>query len=70
MAVQTRLIRIKWENGGTFLMEVKLNGGDYLTVAEIDENNYFDKIWETGIKPACKQFFNDEIDKIGAEMKA
>ena len=70
MAQHTRLIKIKWENGGTFSMEVKLDDGDYQTVAKIDENNYFAKIWETGIKPACLQFFNDEIGKIGAEMKA
>ena len=70
MAISQRDIIITWENNGTFRMKVRKDGGDWNTVAEIDENNYFDKIWEVGIKPACIQFFNDEIDKIGAEMKA
>jgi len=70
MAQQVREIKISWENEGTFNMKVRLDGGDWKTVAEIDENNFFEKIWDTGISPACKTFFNDEIDKIGAEMKA
>lgn len=65
-----RDIVITWENNGTFRMKVRLDGSAWYTVAEIDENDFFNKIWETGISPACKQFFNDEIDKIGAEMKA
>ena len=48
-----RDIVITWVNEGTFEMKVRLDGGDWNTVALIDENNYFDKIWETGIKPAC-----------------
>ena len=70
MAEKVRLIRLTWENDASFEMETKLDDGNWLTVVMLDENNYFDKIWETGIKPAAKQFFNDEIDKIGAEMKA
>ena len=70
MAVKQRDIVITWENNGTFQMKVRLDGGTWNTVQEIDENDFFNKIWETGVAPACKQFFNDEINKIGAEMKA
>lgn len=65
-----RDIVITWENEGTFSMKVRLDGGDWKTVAEVDENDFFARIWDTGISVACKQFFNDDIDKIGAEMKA
>ena len=71
MAIQKiRLIRLTWKNDDNFKMETNLNDGDWNTVAEIDENDYFDDIWENGIKPACKRYFVKEIDKIGAEMKA
>ena len=70
MAQHIRDIRITYENGGTFGMEVRLDGADWKTVAEIDENNFFEKIWDTGIAPACKRFFEDEIDGIGSLMKA
>ena len=65
-----RDIVITWENEDNFEMKVRLDGGDWKVVASIDENDFFSKIWDSGISNACKTFFNDEIDKIGAEMKA
>ena len=70
MAEKVRDIKITWENEGTFEMKVRLDGSDWNTVARIDENDFFAKMWETGTALSCKQFFNDEIDKIGAGMKA
>ena len=70
MAVQTRTIRIMWENDATFLMETRLDDGEWITVAEIDENDFFDDLWENGIKKTCEIYIARELDKIGAEMKA
>ena len=69
MAVKTRTIRIMYENNGTFQMATRLDDGEWYTVTEIDENDYFSDLWESGVKPLCKEYFDNEIDNIGAEMK-
>ena len=70
MAVKTRTIRIMWENEESFQMATRLDNGDWITVAEIDENNYFESLWDNGIRKTCEIYFEKELDTIGAEMKA
>jgi len=70
MAVKTRTIRIMWENESSFQMDTRLDDGDWITVESIDENDYFESLWETGTKPKCLKYFASELETIGAEMKA
>jgi len=70
MAEHTRLIKITYENNESFEMETKLDGDSYLTITSMDENGYFSGLWDTGVAPLCKRYFNDMLDVIGAEMKA
>jgi len=70
MAQQTRLVRLRWENNVSFEMDVKLNGGDWNTVNKMDENGYFAGLWEKGVKNTCMEYFERELNTIGAEMKA
>ena len=70
MAEQVRLIRLTWENGVSFSMETKLNDGSWLTVTSMDENGYFASLWDRAVPPLCKEYFDQEIAKIGQEMKS
>jgi len=70
MAEKVRLIRLTWENDASFEMETKLDDGDWGTIAQIDENGYFSNLWEMGVVPLCKEYFNQELSTIGSEMKA
>ncbi len=70
MAQKVRIIRLSWENDDSFKMETNLDGGDYQTIIEMDENGYFASLWESGVAPLCKEYFESELDTIGAEMKA
>jgi len=69
MAQAVRLIKLSWENDDSFKMETNLDGGDWVTVVELDENNYFSTLWGD-IEEMCNKFFNKTVAKIGAEMKA
>ena len=70
MVQQVREIKISWENDDSFKMETQLDSGGWQTIIEMDENGYFNTLWESGVKPLCKEYFEREINKIGAEMKA
>lgn len=70
MAQKVRTIRLIWENDDSFKMDTNLDGGDWQTIIEMDENGYFDTLWESGVKPLCLEYFNREINVIGSEMKA
>ena len=70
MAEKVRLIRLKWENEVSFEMETKIDGGSWLTIASMDENGYFANLWEKGVVPLCKEYFDRELNVIGSEMKA
>ena len=70
MAQQVRTIRLSWENDDSFKMDTNLDGGDWQTIIEMDENGYFAGLWETGVAPLCKEYFESIINTIGAEMKA
>ena len=70
MAIQkVRLIRLTWKNDDNFKMETNLNDGDWNTVSMMDENNYFAGLWPS-TATLCKEYFEREINVIGAEMKA
>ena len=69
MAQAVRLIKLSWENDDSFKMETNLDGGDWVTVVEMDENNYFSTLWGD-IEEMCNKFFNKTVATIGAEMKA
>ena len=70
MAAHVRLIKISYENDESFKMETKLDDDSYLTITSMDENGYFEGLWETGVSPLCKKYFEDMLNTIGAEMKA
>ena len=70
MAEKVRLIRLTWENDASFEMETKLDDENWLTVTSMDENGYFAGLWETGVAPLCKKYFESMLDVVGAEMKA
>ena len=70
MAQKVRTIRLAWENDDSFKMDTNLDGGGWQTIIEMDENGYFETLWESGVKPLCKEYFEKEINTIGAEMKA
>ena len=67
--LKVRLIRLTWENDDSFSMETKLGDGDWDTVTMMDENNYFAGLWPS-TAALCKEYFEREINVIGAEMKA
>jgi len=70
MAQKTRTIRIVWENNVMFQMATRLDDGEWYTIEEIDENSFFEDLWENGSKPKCKRYFEMALEDIGAEMKA
>lgn len=70
MAAQIREIKISWENDDSFKLETQLDSGGWQTIIEMDENGYFSNLWEEGVAPLCKHYFEDVINDIGAEMKA
>ena len=70
MAIQkVRLIRLTWKNDDNFKMETNLNDGDWDIVSMMDENSYFASLWPKAAA-LCKEYFEREINVIGAEMKA
>ena len=70
MAQKIREIKISWENNDSFKLETQLDGGGWQTIIEMDENGYFATLWESGVAPLCKEYFERELDVIGSEMKA
>ena len=70
MAQKIREIKISWENDASFKMETQLDSEGWQTIIEMDENGYFEGLWESGTAPLCKKYFGDMLDGIGAEMKA
>ena len=70
MAEKVRLIRLTWENDVSFEMETKLDDGEWQTISQIDENGFFANLWEKGVVPLCKEYFDHELSNIGSEMKA
>ncbi len=69
MAQKVRMIRLSWENNVSFEMETKLDGGAWQTITQMDENGYFAGLWPSA-EALCKEYFERELNKIGAEMKA
>ena len=70
MAAKVRLIRLTWENDVSFEMETRLDDGAWQTVSQMDENGYFEGLWESGVVPLCNEYFKSMLNTIGAEMKA
>lgn len=68
MASQTIQIKLTWENGVSFVMKSKLNEGAEISVVEIAENTRIESIWGH-VTDLCTQFFRDELNAIGNEMK-
>lgn len=62
-------IKINWQNGVSFKMTAKNNGGDIKTICGVDENGHISKLWEFYQK-ACEVYFHAELAEIGKEMSA
>jgi hypothetical protein len=70
MAAKTRDIRISYENGVSFAMDTRLNGGTWTTILKMDENGHLNKLWDSGAETTCNKYFEEELKVIGAEMKS
>jgi len=70
MAKKVRTITLSWENKDSFIMEAKLDDGDWKKVVEADENGQLAALWDNGIELMCKTYFDAELNIIGAEMKS
>lgn len=68
MASQTVQIKLTWENGVSFVMKSKLNEEAEVSVVEVAENARIESIWGN-LTDLCVQFFRDELNAIGNEMK-
>ena len=68
MAEQTLTVKFVWENEGTFKMNSKLNENESITVCQSQENGNFNKLWDN-LKGVCMIYVENEVDKIGDEMK-
>lgn len=69
MAQKVRTIKISWENDDSFIMETKLDAGNWEKVIEMDENGHLSSLWNN-VEALCKQYFEAEMSIIGSEMKA
>ncbi len=63
-----RLIKLTWENDEEFKMETQLNGGNWLTVLEMDENGHIHTLWDSAQK-LCSTYFHTTLEEIGKVMK-
>ena len=70
MAQKVREIKISWENQDSFKMQTRLDGGNWLTIIETDENGHLATLWNSGIELLCKTYFDEALKVIGSEMKA
>lgn len=61
-------ITLHWENGVEFKMTAKQDGGDVLTICEVDENGCMSDIWVYA-KSICTKYFDKQMDTIGKIMK-
>ena len=50
-------------------METQLNGRDWVTILEMDEDGNIASLWEHAEK-LCKKFFETQIEEIGRVMKS
>lgn len=62
-------IKLTWENNVEFKMTAKADGGDVVTICEVDENGCMNDIW-VYVKSICTKYFDKQMDTIGNAMKA
>ena len=67
MAGKELEVKITWEDNNFFKMEKKPEGGDWITVVEIEENAHIAAI-AGNLKGLCMADFNAHLDAIMAEM--
>lgn len=68
MAVSELEIVFKWENGASFEMTQKKDGGDVKTVVQLDENGQIKELWPS-VQSICQTYFLTELKTIGDAMK-
>lgn len=62
-------IKIKWENDVSFEITTKRDAGETKTVIKLEENGFINELWPH-VEACCKEYFVDELNVIGSEMKA
>ena len=70
MAVQTRLLRIQWENNVSVKCDTKLDDGAWVLILQMDENQHLSSVWDSHVTGIITAFVDAKLAEIGNEMKA